>query len=99
MYQSSPLVPEVARPEHLLPSAHRPSSLPSDGDTDESSARLGSEFDENFSSADSKEVVGAGDGDRSSSVERDSSTSHPKAPRMTMRKRRAATSAGKTRYV
>jgi len=94
VYRSSPPVPEVWRHEHFLPSAHRPNPLPSDGDTDESSTRLSSEFDENLSSADSEEI--AGDRDRSPSVERDSSAGHPKAPRTTTRKRRAAISAGAT---
>ena len=99
MYRSMPPVLEVARPEHLLPSAYRPSPLPSDGDTDESGARLSSEFDENFSSTDSEEVAGTGDGNRSPSVERDSGMSHPKALRTTTRKRRAASLARETRYV
>ena len=99
VYRSSPPLPDIPRPAHLLPSAHLPRASQLDQDPDDVGTALDYESDENFPSADFEEEVSEGDKDRSPSPGIKLGAGHPRAPRTTTRKRKASTPTGDTRYV
>ena len=89
MYRSSPLLPGIFHPFHLLPSAHAPPKP-----NPEESLSMESYIDSSgseFGRAEAREAVGEEEGgERSPSPNENTQMDHPKCTRTTTRKRRGS---------
>jgi len=99
VYKSSPPLPDITRPGHLLPSACNPHTCHPHEDSDDVDSATEAKSDENLSSANFEEEASMGVEDGSPSPGGDLGSSHPKAPREVTCKRKASTSSGEARYV
>jgi len=83
VYRSSPPLPGIFRPSHLVPSAHA-KLLP---DSEDFLVIEGFSFDDETTSAEARELAGDDDRAHSPSRSEDTRAGHPTGTRSTVRKR------------
>jgi hypothetical protein len=93
VYRSSPPLPGIFRPSHLVPSTHA-QPLP---DSEDSSEIEGFSSDDKTDNADAREATRDDGREHSASPSEDTQAGHPKGTRSVARKRRSSTQATSSR--
>jgi len=93
VYRSSPPLPGIYRPSHLVPSAHAQPLI----DSEDSSEIEGFSSDDEADNAKAGKAAGDNGKERSSSPSEDTKVGNPKGTRSAMRKRRSSLQATSNR--